>query len=142
MTPIDLARALPRELRATVLPLAFDAGDFAVTGNRLLVDANLVAKNAGGGIDSPEKLQRVLRQAFALDITVLGAMPGDVPRHHLSMYLTPLVEGTVLVGDPQAARRLLGEAYRPGELNPDTGEALSADSRRSPRPATTAPPPN
>jgi hypothetical protein len=127
MTPFDLARALPSELHATVLPLDFDAGDFAVTGKRLLVDANLLAKNLGRGIDSPEQLARVLAQAFAMEVTVLGRQPGDVPRHHLSMYLTPLIDGIVLVGDPQAGRRLVGEPFRPGERNPDTGEELTAD---------------
>ena len=127
MTPIDLARALSDELRATILPLDFDAGDLAVTGRHLLVDANLIAKNKARGIDSPDKLARVLGQAFAMETTVLGAQPGDVPRHHLSMYLTPLTDGIVLVGDPQAGRRLVGDPFRPGELSPDTGEPLSAD---------------
>jgi len=127
MTPIDLARTNPGQLRATILPLDFDAGDFAVTGDRLLVDANLIAKNGGRGIDSPEKLARVLAQVFAMQVTVLGTRPGDVPRHHLSMYLTPLTGQTVLVGDPQAGRQLVGDAFRPGEVNPDTGEALTAD---------------
>jgi hypothetical protein len=127
LTPVDLARALPGELRVTVLPLDFDAGDFAVTSGRLLVDANLVAKNAGRGIDSPDALARTLRQVFAMDVTVLGHVPGDVPRHHLSMYLTPLDDGVVLVGDPQAGRRLVGAPFRPGEASPDTGAALVAD---------------
>lgn len=127
LTPFDLAQALPGELHATVLPLDFDAGDFAVTGGRLLVDANLIAKNAGRGIGSPDALARTLRQAFAMDVTVLGKLPGDVPRHHLSMYLTPLDDGVVLVGDPQAGRRLVGEPFRPGESSPDTGDALVAD---------------
>ncbi len=126
-TPLDLARAFPLEVRASMLPLDFDAGDFAVTGGRLLVDANLVGKNAGRGFDSPEKLALPLARLFGMPVVVLGRRPGDVPRHHLSMYLTPLTEGVVLLGDPREGRRLVGEHFAPGEASPDTGRPLVAD---------------
>jgi hypothetical protein len=58
---------------------------------------------------------------------VLGEQPGDVPRHHLSMYLTPLTEGVVLLGDPRAGKEIVGEKFAPGEKSPDSGEALVAD---------------
>jgi hypothetical protein len=32
-----------------------------------------------------------------------------------------------MVGDPRAARAVVGDGWRPGELSPDTGEALVAD---------------
>ena len=125
-TPMDLARAFPDELRATVLPLDFDAGDFEITGGRLLVDANLIGKNAGRGLDTPEKLSAVLRRIFGMEVVVLGRVPGDVPRHHLSMYLTPLTGGVVLLGDPREGQRLLGD-YRPSEASPDEDERLVPD---------------
>jgi hypothetical protein len=126
-TPLELAGALPEELHATVLPLDFDAGDLAVTGGRVLVDANLVGKNAARGLDSPARLAEALGRLFHAPVTVLGGRPGDVPRHHLSMYLTPLGGGEVLVGDPRQGRRLVGEGFTPGERSPETGLPLVAD---------------
>jgi hypothetical protein len=126
-TPMDLARSFPGELRATVMSLDYDAGDFAVTGGRLLVDANLVGKNAGRGLDTPEKIAAFLRRAFSMEVVVLGREPGDVPRHHLSMYLTPLTDSVVLLGDPREGQRLVGAGYKPGETSPDSGEPLSPD---------------
>lgn len=125
--PWDLTRAFPSELHTATLPLDFDAGDFAVTGGRLLVDANLIAKNAGRGLDSSGKLAGVLRRLFQMEVIVLGNQPGEIPRHHLSMYLTPLTDGLVLVGDPRQGRRLLGERFLPGEVSPDSGLPLVAD---------------
>lgn len=125
--PMDLARAFPSQLSVTVVPLDFDAGDFAITGGRLLVDANLVGKNAGRGLDTPAKLAQALDRMFRMKVAVLGERAGDVPRHHLSMYLTPLTDGAVLLGDPREGRALVGEGFVPGEDSPDSGERLRAD---------------
>lgn len=126
-TPLELAGALPETLHATVLPLDFDAGDVAVSGGRVLVDANLIAKNAARGLDSPARLAEALGRLFHAPVTVLGEHPGDVPRHHLSMYLTPLEGGVVLVGDPRWGRRLVGDGFTPGERSPETSRPLVAD---------------
>ena len=125
--PMDLARAFPADLAVSVLPLDFDAGDFAITGGRLLVDVNLVAKNAGRGLDTPAKLARALERVFGMKVVVLGEKPGDVPRHHLSMYLTPLTDRVVLLGDPREGREIVGAGWAPGEASPDAGEPLRAD---------------
>jgi hypothetical protein len=126
-TPLELAGALPEELHATVLPLDFDAGDVAASGGRVLVDANLVAKNAARGLGSPARLAEALGRLFHAPVTVLGERPGDVPRHHLSMVLAPLDRGVVLVGDPRLARPIVGEGFTPGERSPETSRPLVAD---------------
>lgn len=126
-TPLELAGAFPEDLHATVLALDFDAGDLAVTGGRVLVDANLVARNAARGLDSPARLAQALGRLFHAPVTVLGDRPGDVPRHHLSMYLAPLDRGVVLVGDPRAGRRIVGDGFTPGERSPETSRPLVAD---------------
>ncbi len=125
--PMDLAAAFSSVLSASSLPLDFDAGDFAVTGERLLVDANLLEKNRGRGIDRAAELAATLERMFGMPVVVLGEKPGDVPRHHLSMYLTPLTDGVILLGDPREGRRIVGAGYRPGETSPETGEPLDAD---------------
>jgi len=131
--PGDLARAFGDELRASVLPLDFDAGDFAMAGGRLIVDANLIGKNAGRGLGTREKLSAALRQLFGLEVVVLGEEPGDVPRHHLSMYMTPLTDGVVLLGDPAAGEAIVGRFFTPGEASPDSGARLAGDFSRETR---------
>lgn len=125
--PMDLARAFPADLAVTMLPLDFDAGDFAITGGRLLVDMNLAAKNAGRGLGTSERLAEALGRTLRSRVTVLGTAHGDVPRHHLSMYLTPLTDGVVLVGDPLAGEAIVGAGWAPGEKSPDDGAPLVAD---------------
>ncbi len=125
-----VAQAFPDRYYVRELPLAFDAGDFAVTAGRILVDPNLLARNASK-LDSTEALARVLRELFTASVDVVGEAEGDVPRHHMSMYMTPLgtTDGTpvALVGDARRGRAVVGGEYVPGEVNPDTGEPLRAD---------------
>jgi hypothetical protein len=124
-----IAKDAPSRYFVRELPLEFDAGDFTVTGDRVLVDVNLVAKNAGRGLATPEALAELLTKTFGRKVTVLGRVAGDVPRHHMSMYMAPLGSSTVLVGDPPAAQRWL--AANPAPIawgqNPDTGGELVPD---------------
>jgi hypothetical protein len=124
-TPSAIAAALPERYVAVSSELDFDAGDFAVTADRVVVDVNLVEKNKSRGFER-EPLVQLLERIFERKVLVLGAQAGDVPRHHLSMY-TALLQNVALVGDPAAGKALVGEAYLPGEDNPDTGEALKPD---------------
>jgi hypothetical protein len=124
-----IALDAPAHYLVRELPLEFDAGDFTVTGQRVLVDVNLMGKNAGRGLATPEALAELLTKTFGRPVTVLGRVVGDVPRHHMSMYMAPLGSGTVLVGDPPAGQRWL--AAHPAPIawgtSPDTGEALVPD---------------
>jgi len=43
------------------------------------------------------------------------------------MYMTPLTKNQVLVGDPAAARAIVGEGFKPGESSLETGEPFTAD---------------
>jgi hypothetical protein len=122
-----VASAIPDRYYVRELPLLFDAGDFAVTGDRVVIDANLFAKNRARGVASPEAMRDVVAKLLHRDVVMLGHDDGDVPRHHLSMYMAPLGDGVALVGDPTAALPIVGESYAPGDVSPDTGEALHAD---------------
>jgi hypothetical protein len=109
------------------LPLYFDAGDFAVTGDDVLVDVNLFTRNASRGVGSPAALKELLGKLFTHNVVLLGDADGDVPRHHMSMYMTPVGDRTVLVGDPRLAQPIVGATYVPGEASVDTGVPLRAD---------------
>jgi hypothetical protein len=126
-TLAQVAESMPERFYVQQLPLDFDAGDFDVAGGRVLVDDNLVAKNRGRGIASSDALRALLEKMFARPVVVLGHADGDVPRHHMSMYMAGLDGGVALVGDPRAAMDIVGSDYAPGEIDPDTGEALRAD---------------
>ena len=122
-----VAEALPESFELRSLPVAFDAGDFAISGGRVVVDVNLFARNRSRGFRSPDELRDKLRTLLGRDVVMLGTDVGDVPRHHMSMYMAPLGDGTVLVGDPAAGASLVGRDYVPGEVSPETGAPLRAD---------------
>lgn len=122
-----VAAALPESFVVRQLPFAFDAGDFAVTKSRVVFDVNLFARNHGRGFRSPEELRDRVQALVSRDVLMLGTEPGDVPRHHMSMYMALLDGGVALVGDPEAGARLVGRDYVPGERSPETDEPLRAD---------------
>ena len=122
-----VADAMPDRFYVRELPLAFDAGDFDVAAGTVLVDDNLVTKNRSRGVGNVEELRKLVGGLLARPVQVLGAVDGDVPRHHMSMYMAALDGGVALVGDPRAARAIVGDPYVPGESDPDTGEPLRAD---------------
>jgi hypothetical protein len=117
----------PDRLALEVTPFDYDAGDFAVGGGRLLVDTNLLEKNRHRGYTTLEQLVARLGEYFQMPVVGLGREWGDTPRHHLSMYMTPLRGNTVLVGDPRMAAELLGAEWRAGETSAETDEPLVAD---------------
>jgi hypothetical protein len=122
-----VAAALPEELVVRQLPIAFDAGDFAITRSRVLFDVNLFARNRARGLRSPEELRDRLKTLLGRDVLMLGTEVGDVPRHHMSMYMALLEGNVALVGDPEAGAKLVGRDYVPGERSPETGAPLHSD---------------
>ncbi len=119
--------ALPGELELRQLPIAFDAGDFAITKSRVVFDVNLFARNRARGFRNPQELRDEVRTLLGRDVLMLGTEVGDVPRHHMSMYMALLDGNVALVGDPAAGEKLVGRDYVPGETSPETGEPLRAD---------------
>jgi hypothetical protein len=126
-TLAQVASTMPERFYVRQLPLDFDAGDFDVAGDEVLVDDNLVTKNRARGVRDVAELRRVVETALGRPVVVLGRADGDVPRHHMSMYMAALDGRVALVGDPRAARAIVGDAFAPGEVDPDTGEPLRAD---------------
>jgi hypothetical protein len=127
-TIASLAESSAGAYERHVAPFDFDAGDFAVLDGAIVVDANLIEKNAHRGIRDVKTLKRRLEAWFDTDVVVLGRQPGDTPPHHLSMYMTPLDGKNVLVGDPAAARAVVGsDDFCPGPRSAETGKPLCAD---------------
>jgi hypothetical protein len=125
-----VAAALPSELSVRQLPIAFDAGDFAVTSERVFFDVNLFTRNRARGVRSPAELRERLRPILGREVVMLGSEVGDVPRHHMSMYMALLDGGVALVGDPEAGARLVGPRFVAAQASPETGLPLAADFSR------------
>jgi hypothetical protein len=123
----SIAAASGGRYAAHIVPLDFDAGDFMVDGSTVIVDTNLLDKNRHRGLSDVGKLRTYLLAWLRSPVIVLGREPGDTPRHHIAMYMTPLDAKVALVGDPKAARAIVGDPFEPGDPNGDTGEPLRAD---------------
>jgi len=50
-----VARAMPETYLVNEVPLEYDAGDFAVTGDQIVVDVNLLVKNQKHGPSRPRR---------------------------------------------------------------------------------------
>ena len=125
-----VAAALPGELMLRQVPIAFDAGDFAVTRERVFFDVNLFARNRARGFRSPAELRERMKAVLGREVVMLGSEVGDVPRHHMSMYMALLDGGVALVGDPEAGARLVGDRFVTEQTSPETGHPLVADFSR------------
>jgi hypothetical protein len=123
----EVVKRYPSQFDLDTTPFDFDAGDLAVGRGVLIFDTNLLEKNRRRGFATLEQLAGRLGEYFQMQVVTLGQQPGDTPRHHLSMYMTPLTKNQVLVGDPAAARAIVGEGFKPGESSLETGEPFTAD---------------
>lgn len=103
-----------------IAELVFEGGDFAASRSHVFADANLLGRNLGRGDATRAHLEAALRRTFAQDIVWLGDVPGDVPEHHIMMYMVPLDARSALVGDVR-----LGHQLAPG-VEADADRALHA----------------
>lgn len=99
----DLAAALPGRVAARRLGIEFDGGDFVADADTVFVTPNVVRRNGRPGL--ADSLARILgRRVVLLD---------EAPDHHAGMFMMPVGDGRVLVGDPSRARPLVD-----GDPNP------------------------
>lgn len=124
MVPWALAEAL-EGVEVRTLPIRFDGGDLLVTESHIFVSYRLVEKNVGLLVESREALVALLERSFGRPVFLFGEGPGTVPYHHVGMYITPLPDGRVVIGDPDLGLSLLdlSDAERMSELGVDQSEA-------------------
>ena len=115
--PWTLALDHTDAIRLDEVPLRFDGGDFVVSATTLFCDANLLHKNVPDVFPTRDALLEWLRRESRLRVELIGdaAGPGegggDVPDHHIGMYLSPLPDGRVMVaaaGHDDGALRAAG----------------------------------
>lgn len=105
--------AIARELygaKPAISDLVFEGGDLAASQTHVFADANLITRNLGRRTADPAHLEASLKRTFDQDVVFLGAAPGDIPEHHIMMYMVPLDERSVLVGDVRLGKQLAPEA--------------------------------
>lgn len=109
-SPFAISRALYGH-DPQMAQIVFEGGDLAATPHHLFVDVNLAGRNVGHGSSDRASIERELHTRFAPDqeIVWLGDAVGDVPRHHIMMYMMPIDDRTIAVGDMRAGVKLLGD---------------------------------
>jgi len=103
--PFALARDV-YHARPAIADLVFEGGDLAASRTHLFADANLIGRNLGRGDATRAHLEDQLRRTFTQDVIWLGDAPGEVPEHHIMMYMVPLDDHAVVVGDVRLGRAI------------------------------------
>lgn len=111
-SPFAISRAL-YDREPQVAQIVFEGGDLAATPHYLFADVNLAGRNVGRTSADRASIEHELHARFAQDIVWLGDAVGDVPRHHIMMYMMPIDDRTIAVGDVRAGVALLGDADLP-----------------------------
>jgi hypothetical protein len=107
----DLAAALRPNVSVLSSELYFDGGDVAADGETAFVTPAMPLRNIQRTVENADELRERLAAVLGRRVVLLH----DTPDHHTAMYMAPVGNRTVLVGDPAWARRLLVEAGKEGE---------------------------
>lgn len=88
------------------LPFFFEGGDFLADDTNVYVAASMLARNMPWDDDNPESLIAMIGTTLGRKVVRLGMDAGEVPDHHIGMYVTPLGRNAVAVGDPFLGKEL------------------------------------
>jgi hypothetical protein len=100
----DLANALTPRVASVRSSLFFDGGDFVTDKKRVFATPDVLLRNIQHTVHTRDELQMRLERVLNRDVTLLE----DAPPYHAGMFMMAAGENTLLVGDPSAARRILG----------------------------------
>ncbi|MGE0433776.1 MAG: hypothetical protein AB7K09_02835 [Planctomycetota bacterium] len=132
--PWTLANRHAAQYRLDEVQLRFDGGDMVVAHGVLFCDSNLLGKNVPDVFPTRDALLEWLTRTSGLKVELIGEKVGDVPEHHIGMYISPLPDGRVLVADarpdddpanpghpvqPAAADAMLRAVKLPARFSPD-----------------------
>lgn len=106
-SPFAISRAL-YDRDPQISSIVFEGGDLAATPHYLFADVNLAGRNVGRTSADRASIEHALHERFAQEVVWLGDAVGDVPRHHIMMYMMPIDDRTIAVGDVREGVRLLG----------------------------------
>ena len=117
----SLAAALAPHVAWRRSELYYDGGDFAVGDGWAYVTPDVARRNIQHTAGTREDLIAALRKVLGRDIVLLD----EAPPHHAGMFMMPIGDGRVMVGDPSLAQPLMPtEAL--DELLPDGADFSAA----------------
>ena len=108
----DLARQLKR-VTAQRSRLYFDGGDFVVDNHAVFVTPDVVKRNLQRTVSNRAELIEVLQRELGHRRIILL---DEAPPHHAGMFMMPIGNRRMLVGDPGLGRQLLDGAQPPAGL--------------------------
>ncbi|MCA9679558.1 MAG: hypothetical protein H6709_06460 [Kofleriaceae bacterium] len=126
-SPHALARAVYGD-DARIARIVFEGGDLAASAHTLFVGPELGRRSQGRVAADRAAIDGELRRHFDEDIVWLGDGPDDAPHHHVMMYMVPLDDHTVVVGDPRAGAALA--AAEPAAATLTLDDDLEGHARR------------
>jgi len=94
--------------------LSFDGGDFDADARTVFVSSELPGRNVQKTVKDTQALLDELRLMFKQDVLALDG----APMHHVGMYLMPVGDNRVLVGDPSLASKVMSQADLAGVFAP------------------------
>lgn len=115
--PFALADAVPG-LRTHIADLVFEGGDMTVTSKYVFATAVLRERNEGGDLYDPKELRAWLRHYTGKEPIILGDTAADVPAHHIGMFVTPLDDHRIMVGDPDMGLALFDRSKSDASVLP------------------------
>lgn len=118
----DLAAALGPAVTAKTSELYFDGGDFMADGETAFVRPAVLLRNLQRTVSTREELLARLEDVLQRRVILFD----DAPDHHVGMYLMPVGDRTVLVGDPRLAEPLLRSSDFQPSFTPDFSAAAVA----------------
>ena len=115
-SPAAISRAV-YDREPSIANIVFEGGDLAATPHWVFADANLAGRNVGRTTSDRASIEAELHRRFAQDLVWLGDDVGEIPRHHIMMYMMPIDDRTVAVGDVRAGVRLLATEPEGADLS-------------------------
>ncbi len=83
----------------------FDGGDFVCDRDMIFMTPRVVERNHQRTVQSPDALIAILDEMTTQPLVALTAAPD----HHAGMYMMPIGDRRMLVGDPALARAIVGD---------------------------------
>jgi hypothetical protein len=125
----DLAHKLRGNVAVRRSGLLFDGGDFVCDGETVFVTPAVAVRNIQRTVPDRERLVQKLSAALGCRVVLLD----EAPDHHAGMFMMTVGDGTVLVGDPAAARQQLvaeGTQHRVAELLGPDGPDFTVETQQ------------
>jgi len=99
----DLAYILSGQVNSQRSSLFFDGGDFVADDSTIFITPAVLLRNLQRTVHSRKELLELLTSLLGRKVVLLP----EAPDHHAGMYMMAVGNGTVLVGDPAAAKLLI-----------------------------------